>query len=154
MLPETGKSSFISADSSWTIKFIPHIGKEFVIKSTGLPDIAASQDARLNSFAGVIEYNTTFIADTVKEMLLDLGKVYGVSEVYINGHYAGTKWYGDRQFPLKEWVKEGKNELTIKVTTTLYNYCRTQINNPEIKRWLRTKDAEPSGMLGPVKIYF
>lgn len=154
MLPETVRSSFISTDPLWDIQFIPHIGKEFAIKSTGLPDIAASQDARLNSFAGVIKYNTTFVADTDKGMIMDLGKVYGVSEVYINGHYAGTRWYGDRQFPLKEWVKKGRNELTIKVTTTLHNYCRTQVTNPEIKRWLRTKDAEPSGMPGPVKIYF
>ena len=71
----------------------------------------------------------------------------------INGKTIGKKWYGKHRYFIGGIAREGINKLKITLTTTLYNYCRTQEENPEIRRWLRTKDPEPAGLIGPVRIY-
>lgn len=82
-----------------------------------------------------------------------MGKVYGITEVLINGKVIGTRWYGRHCYPLSGAARQGDNEIKIILTTTLYNYCRTREENPEIRRWLRTREPEPSGIIGPVRIY-
>lgn len=152
-LREADESKYMTIDSPWNIKCTPHIGTEFQVKLPQLIDIGSSEDERLNSFAGTIEYTTTIDIKNDAEIILDMGKVYGISKVSINGKTIGKKWYGKHRYFIGGIAREGINKLKITLTTTLYNYCRTQEENPEIRRWLRTKDPEPAGLIGPVRIY-
>jgi len=152
-LQEADESNFLTIDSPWSIKCWPHIGSEFQLQTPELFDLASSEDERLNSFAGIIEYTTTVDIDNDTDIILDLGKVNGISEVSINGKLLGVGWYGRHRYSIGGIVGKGKNDIKVKLTTTLYNYCRTQKDNPEIRRWLRTQKPEPSGMVGPVRIY-
>ncbi len=152
-IPRADESEYVTIDSPWNIHCFPHIGSAFQLQVPELPDLASSEDERLNSFAGIIEYTTKLDLQSDEEMILDLGKVYGVSEVLVNGKILGTQWYGNHRYSIGGPAGKGIIELKVRVTTTLYNYCRTQEDNPEIGRWLRTKSAEPSGMTGPVRLY-
>ena len=118
-----------------------------------LIDLGSSEDERLNSFAGIINYSSGFVLSETNGLVLDLGNVYGITEVILNGHHLGTRWYGNHRYMLDNVVKNGYNKVEVKLTTTLYNYCRTQTENPNIKAWLRTTEPEPAGIIGPVKIY-
>ena len=79
--------------------------------------------------------------------------VYYLTEVSVNGSNLGTRWYGQHRYAVNETLRQGSNEINVKLTTTLYNYCRTQGDNPDIRRWLKTREAEPSGLIDPVRFY-
>jgi hypothetical protein len=84
---------------------------------------------------------------------LDLGAVYGVSEVTLNGKPVGVRWYGQHIYDISNAVKSGNNELIIKVTTVLYNHARTLDKNTGAGFWVnRSKKAVSTGLMGPVKI--
>jgi hypothetical protein len=150
--PEYKESVYHTIDAEWQMSCNPHTGTQFNVELPELIDLASSPDERLNSFAGIIEYTTYIEFIESIDLVLDLGKVYGVTEVYVNDNHLGIRWYGNHRYEVRDLLREGSNEIRVKLTTTLYNYCRTQSENPEIKRWLRTTDPEPSGLIGPVSL--
>jgi hypothetical protein len=103
------------------------------------------------AFSGIILYRKTI--DLATEKVLDLGKVYGVSELSVNGVSKGVQWYGRRVFGLEK----GESRLEIKVTATLGNYCKTLLKNPVAQYWTNEKrkdqPIQSMGIVGPVTIY-
>ncbi|MDR0725891.1 MAG: hypothetical protein LBF59_07800, partial [Prevotellaceae bacterium] len=87
-------------------------------------DIAADEKTR--SFAGHLYYEKTVNDNTSSFNWLDLGKVYGVSEVTINGESLGCRWYGRHLYRIPEHLaKAASKDIQIKVTTTLGNYFKS-----------------------------
>jgi hypothetical protein len=80
--------------------------------------------------------------------MLDLGKVYDISEVKLNGKSLGTRWYGRHIYDATGTLKKGKNVLEVKVTTTLANYVRSLKDDPNA---IPSKPA-PAGLVGPVRL--
>jgi hypothetical protein len=103
------------------------------------------------SFSGIIIYRKTITLESAKS--LNLGKVYGVSELSVNGAVQGVQWYGKRVFPLGK----GENRLEITVTATMGNYLKTLTQNPVAQYWTNQKNKDQPiqsmGMAGPVTIY-
>lgn len=103
------------------------------------------------SFSGIIIYRKTIRSGTAK--ILDLGKVYGVSELSVNGVIRGVQWYGRRIFKLEK----GENRLEITVTAAMGNYLKTLTKNPVAQYWTNEKrkdqPIQSMGMAGPVTIY-
>ncbi|MGQ9633292.1 MAG: glycosyl hydrolase [Bryobacteraceae bacterium] len=56
------------------------------------------------------------------ELVLDLGEVAFVAEVYCNGSSAGTCWMQPYRVSLTGLVKPGRNELEVRVTNLLLNH--------------------------------
>lgn len=137
----------------WEAEFQPVSGKPFSRTLEKLTDIARLPG--LESFAGTIIYRRRFEGE--EAILLDLGTVAETAEVTLNGQNLGVKWWGERVFDVTGAVKSGPNELEIKVTTLLWNYCNAQSmeENPMAKGWAnrnRNKDDKPlrCGLIGPV----
>ena len=114
-------------------------------------------------FCGTIIYQKTInmdrdVARNVST-ILDLGLVEGVSEVLVNGQSAGVQYFGRRIYDIGKLLKEGPNDIEIRVTTTMGNYLKTfsRENNPTT--WIyvnhprRDQPLQPQGLLGPVKLY-
>jgi hypothetical protein len=103
------------------------------------------------AFSGIIIYRKKIDLATAKT--LDLGKVYGVSELSVNGVSKGVQWYGRRVFLLEK----GENRLEIRVTATMGNYLKTLTKNPIAQYWTNEKrkdqPIQSMGMAGPVTIY-
>jgi hypothetical protein len=103
------------------------------------------------SFSGIIIYRKTINLETGK--FLDLGKVYGVSELSVNGVSKGVEWFGKRIFALEK----GENRLEITVTATMGNYLKTLTKNPVAQYWTNEKKKDQPiqsmGIAGPVTIY-
>ena len=109
-------------------------------------------------FCGCISYRTNFeLNDKSKFEWLNLGKAFGVSELFINGENAGTRWYGRRIYNVAALIKNGNNKIEIKVTTTCGNYLKSVRDNKIGQYWTnegRTiQPLQSMGLLGPVTIY-
>ena len=110
-------------------------------------------DPELKSFAGVVHYEKRFHINPVKAFrYLDLGKVCGISEVMLNGHSLGIKWYGRHIYRLDKELQAGDNTLTIKLTTVLGNYARSLKGNVVAQQWIIKQPLYSMGLLGPVRL--
>lgn len=91
-----------------------------------------------------------------KECYLNLGKVYGISELFVNGKSQGVKWYGNRIYKLTDDLKPGQNEIEIHVVTTLGNYMKTLTDNPTAQKYMnragREQEFQSMGLIGPVTL--
>ena len=70
---------------------------------------------------------------------LELGGVYELARVTVNGHCIGVTWFPPFQVELTDRVKSGRNSLRIDVPNLLKNHLE------------RGDDyTRPSGLMGPV----
>ena len=107
-----------------------------------------SVPALLPDFSGTLLYETTFDYQKVpdaRNVYLDLGEVYEIAEVRLNGKNVGVKICPPYRLEVTDALNHGKNQLQIEVTNTL---AKQYGNN-----WLdRAMAQEPSGLLGPVRL--
>jgi hypothetical protein len=108
---------------------------------------------KLKSFAGVACYENVFrIVKNEKNHLVDLGKVSGISVLYINDQEVGSKWFGKHVYDISKAVKEGENSMKVKITTTLGNYMKSLNDNKTAVKWMKSQPLYSSGLIGPVKL--
>jgi hypothetical protein len=110
-------------------------------------------------FTGTVVYTKKFHVADPRNAVLNLGKVWGVAEVKVNGVPCGVTWYGNRLYDLSGKVKTGENELEVKIITTMGNYVQTlKDENLIAQRWTARPGRVPQpkhsmGLGGPVTIY-
>jgi hypothetical protein len=139
-------------NSPWKAEFIHKNGKNFSRQFNKLAEFGTSADEELSSFAGIVSYSTDFESDGKGSMLILPDVNRGVTEVHINGTYAGLNWYGQPCFKISGLLKPGINQVEIKYTTILANYVRTLNDNPAAMRWTKDYVNLPSGLDGEVII--
>ena len=150
----------ISLSDSWDVELI-HARLDTVIHTHFDTLFDLKDHPETQHFAGTIIYRKTIHCSAVGTHLstsLDLGLVEGVSEVFVNGQSAGVQYYGRRLYDISPYLREGVNDLEIRVTTTLGNYLKTfsKEENPTV--WIyvnhpkRDQALQPMGMIGPVTI--
>ncbi|MDR1455315.1 MAG: glycoside hydrolase family 2 [Tannerella sp.] len=134
----------------WNIR-LEHInGQKETREQANLFDLA--DDPQTQSFAGHLYY-TREVDDTAGRQYLDLGRVYGVSEVTVNGESLGCKWYGRHLYHLPEHLAGiGRKTIEIKVTTTVGNYLKSSPDNRTGQNWTRRQPWQPTGLIGPVRL--
>ncbi|MDR2042144.1 MAG: glycoside hydrolase family 2, partial [Tannerella sp.] len=109
-------------------------------------------------FTGTVIYTKTFHVDRPQDTVLNLGKVWGLSEVRLNGEDCGLAWFGNRLYDLSGKLKAGENKLEVKVVTTMGNYVQTLTENPIGQKWTNRPGRAPQpkqsmGLGGPVTLY-
>lgn len=126
------------------------------IKNTKLFDFK-NQDTFKNVGSEII-YKSSFEIqnyDTKTSLILDLGKVYHTAEVYINGKFAGKRIVYPYSLDISSFVKNGKNDIEIRVLPTMLNYFITQAvaGNKQYQQFKRSEGKLMSnGLVGDVKI--
>ena len=116
-------------------------------------------DESYQHFCGTIVYRKTIDLVHTITTILDLGLVEGVSEVFVNGQSAGVQYFGRRIYDIGKYLKEGQNDIEIRVTTTMGNYLKTFSREENPTTWLyvnhprREQPLQPMGLLGPATIY-
>ncbi len=168
----------LEIDGLWQIKFhqAPNefpIEEEwtYIKESQNLFDW--SQDPETQYFSGTAEYSTQFEIpqEFIKSRFqgasrtrVNLGDVFDIAEVTINGTHIGTAWWGTRIIEIPSSIlKQGMNKIKIRVTNCLLNrvigYARRGIPwKPDyyfVDKKYRPFAPEnmellPSGLLGPV----
>jgi len=135
--------------NEWRLK-LQHI--EGKTEEREIPELFdLSTDDSLKPFAGHLFYEKTI--DNTTAQWIDLGRVYGVSEVTLNDEKLGCKWYGRHVYKIPQQLISAKNKtIKVKIYTTLGNYLKSSPDNKVGQSWTRRHRWEPIGMIGPVRL--
>ena len=117
-------------------------------------------DPGVKYFSGVATYTKSFAlpgdAKLRGNLLLDLGQVGDVAEVRVNGALAGTVWREPYRIDIGKYVKQGKNELDIRVANLWVNRLigdaqpgAKKITWTAIPTYTAKAPLRASGLLGP-----
>ena len=142
--------------TGWDVEL--HHSREGWTKTDRMEQPTDLKDTPWVDFTGTVIYRTTVDAGSKPgKMLLNLGKVYGVAELKVNGKDQGVRWYGRRVYDLSDALQPGENEIEVKVVTTMGNYMKTLTDNPTAQKWTNRKNKEQPtqsmGLQGPVTLY-
>ena len=154
-LPATGRAvKYI--DTGWSAEFM-HCRDNSVreIEMNRLTDLKEMPD--FVHFSGTVTYRNSFRYEGSERLLINLGKVYGTSDLVINGKSCGVKWYGRRIFDTEGFLRDGKNIIEVIVTTSMGNYMKSLTDNPVAQYWTnagnKNQPLQSMGMTGPVTYY-
>ena len=101
-----------------------------------------------------------------RKIYLDLGKLWALGEVTLNGRSLGVVWKPPYRIEITKAARAGQNKLEIEITNTWANrlvgdaklppnqrYCRTNItvSGTPGKSW-KDIPLRQSGLLGPVEL--
>lgn len=143
-------------NSAWEATFKHMDGTEQTQEITELTDLKEMPD--FSHFAGTVSYKTSVsLSNPLNLRYLDLGKVFGIAEVMVNGENLGVKWYGRRAYAVGNLLKAGVNHIEIKVTTVMLNYMKSLTENATAQYWSNNiKKEQPlqsMGLVGPVNLF-
>jgi hypothetical protein len=89
-------------------------------------------------FAGHVDYERSIeLPDLVSPVILDLGTVHDMAEVWVNGQRVGSRLWGPYRFDVSQAVRPGTNVVRVRVGNLVNN---------------NYGDAQPSGLIGPVVV--
>lgn len=175
-----GKESFevrdlpapIEINNNWTVEFDPDWGAPAEIKLPELISWTEHHNEGVKYYSGTGTYKRTFHIpsdwlDSRKRVLIDLGDVRELAEIFVNGHSTDILWQPPYQTEITSFVKPGKNELMIEVINLWINRLAGDKNLPDGKKFTSTNirsdgatrysEEEPwrektAGLLGPVRL--
>lgn len=147
----------------WQVEFQAERGAPASAVFEELIDFRNSPDPGIRYFSGIATYKKEIkipgnISD--KELWLDLGQVFNLAEVWINGKFAGTAWKPPYRVKISNIVKEGNNHMEIKAVNLWINRLIGDAQ-PDVKNkiTLTTRNfyradspLVPSGLTGPVRL--
>jgi hypothetical protein len=155
----------------WKVNFPPNWGAPPTIILDSLISWTESENQGVKYFSGMASYENSFTVKSLpgkESMVLDLGDLRDVAEVFVNEKSAGILWKKPYQVDITELVKSGSNQLKIEIVNMWSNrltgdmlsdpkdrYCKT--NQPYMKEEVWPGGDEPyklqtAGLLGPVTI--
>ena len=158
----------------WTVDFPPDRGAPDRADFPELISWADSDQEGIRYFSGIATYSKNFdirpeYVDDDLIILLELGSVREVAEVYLNGEALQVLWKPPYKLDITRSIKPGKNNLRIEVANTWSNrltgdgrnpegiqYTKTNITGPNFLDNILWKDAPllESGLMGPVTLHF
>ncbi|MGC9994362.1 MAG: glycosyl hydrolase [Terriglobia bacterium] len=96
---------------------------EFVSGTTPFALVSWTKTPLANFSGAAIYEKSVLVPDSYqgKKLILDLGRVSSVAEVYVNGRPAGTLVWRPYKLDITEFIKPGENQLKIRVTNTEAN---------------------------------
>ncbi|HPT21712.1 MAG TPA: glycosyl hydrolase, partial [Bacteroidales bacterium] len=153
-VPTTGLNSK-TLKSGWEVEL--HHSREGWVKTIKMGELKDLKSTDYVHFTGtaIYRYKTSF--NETKPTFLNLGKVWGVSEVLINEKSCGVKWYGNRIYNISDNLQPGSNTIEVRVITTMGNYMKTLVDNKTAQKFtvLGSKDQplQSMGLIGPVTLY-
>jgi hypothetical protein len=153
-LPVTGGN--LQKQEGWDVELRHSIDRS--VKTLRMNEPTDLKETEHLHFTGTAVYRKNLRIEDAGAFVLNLGKVYGVSEVKVNGRDCGVTWYGNRLYDLSDKLKPGDNALEIHVVTTMGNYMKTLTGNKAVEWWVRRPGRTPQpdqsmGLAGPVTLY-
>jgi hypothetical protein len=154
-LPVTG-SDIKALDSGWTAVF-RHC-RDGSVKEAAIDRLTDLRDIpQFTHFSGTVIYRNRLECNDASGIVINLGKVFGTSELNINGTSCGVRWYGRRIFSIEKYLKPGMNTIEVIVTTSMGNYMKSLTDNAVAQYWTnagtKNQPLQSMGMTGPVSYY-
>jgi hypothetical protein len=155
----------------WKVNFPPDWGAPPSVVFDRLISWTESEDPGVRYFSGTATYQNSFNLDAgsvKKKMIIDLGEVRDVAEVFINGKSAGILWKKPFQADISQLVKAGENDLKIEIVNLWVNrmtgdmlsdpkdrFCKTNQSYMKSEVWPGGDEPfrlQTAGLLGPVTL--
>lgn len=155
----------------WTLSFPGKWGAPASVELNELISWTDHTNEGIKYFSGTASYTKSFYIpkeslDKKNFISLDLGEVLDVAEVFVNGKSAGVLWTSPFRINIQDYVKQGKNNLEIKITNMWINRLTGDMNLPPDKKFCKTNQPDitkdrsqigdetyriqRAGLLGPV----
>ena len=159
ILPEKTETVLCQVETPWEVTF-----GDKTVEFPQLASYTESKDADIKYFSGTATYNNkvTVPEDAFKEgkIKLSLGDVCCIAEVSVNGVEMGQVWKAPYDIDITSAVKEGENEIVIKVTNLWVNRivgdqqpgCKNKTTYQAFGFYNAGSALLPSGLLGPVAL--
>lgn len=130
----------IAIEGGWRVEFEPKLERRFKRNYTSLADFSTSADPRIKYFAGTATYSKNIDLDLhacqqPMRVLLDLGQMNDIAQVWVNGKEAGVSWYAPFMVDITPWVKHGRNRLKIATTNNWANRLIGDEQHPADFEW-------------------
>lgn len=164
-LPEATRTTLVSQFPAWKIAFQAGRGAPATVQTDTLKSYTESITPGIKYFSGTAAYTNTFTLDKSqlkdnKRILLELGDVKNLAEVYVNGQKVTTLWKLPFTADITKAVKAGKNRLEVRVTNLWPNRLigdeqpgvERRITYVQMPFYQANAPLLPSGLLGPVSI--
>lgn len=159
--PAPFKITEITGD--WKVSFdVASRGPATPVVFGKLMDWSKHTDSAVRYYSGKAVYKKSFSFSrgTGKRVMLDLGIVYAMAKVKVNGVYVGGAWTPPYKVDITSAVKTGVNRLEIEVVNTWVNRLIGDSRLPadQRKTWANVNPYKPesglapSGLIGPVKV--
>lgn len=158
----------------WEIRFPAGKGAPYSVIFPNLASWTKSSDDGIKYFSGIGTYYKEFelsqdLCEKNMQIILDLGDVRLLADVYLNGKHIGILWNSPYRADITDAVKPGKNNLIIEIANTWNNRLKGDAKSPQNRKYAQThikyiggplrkgfKWADvplmESGLLGPVKL--
>ncbi len=162
----TGTLSEQVISGDWQVEFDKKWGgpEKTVFKELKLWNEHDDPGIKYYSGAAVYKKNFNLSAGQLEKnhILLDLGEMYNVAEVTINGQHSGVWWIKPFRNEVTKYLKAGENSIEIKVVNLWPNRIIGDQLLPEEKRFTKTNVIKftadypllTSGLAGPVTLSF
>jgi alpha-L-rhamnosidase len=155
----------------WKLSFPPNWGAPPSVVFDKLISWTESEDTGIKYFSGTAVYHNSFkvtVEAGKKTIMLNLGDLRDVAEVFINGKSAGILWKKPYQADISQLVQPGTNDLRIEIVNmwinritgdTLLNpkdrFCKTNQSFMKSEVWPGGDEPfriQTAGLLGPVTL--
>jgi len=151
----------VSIDSTMQPEVFPGQVKfpQYFSIASGKKQLETWEEWGMNYFTGFVDYSNNFyldLPDDTHNFMLNLGKVYHMAEVEINGISCGKRLWPPFKFDITDALVQGENTIKVRIGNLLINYMNYLIEKNELfsdNFYLdhRLKNYNPmSGMIGPV----
>ncbi|MBP8257493.1 MAG: hypothetical protein KAX37_09220, partial [Opitutaceae bacterium] len=163
----TAKKS-LSLDGNWTVDFSSNLAAPGRLELSRVEPWTRQGDPSWRYFAGSGKYRHTVSLPPgwrkdVSRVELELGKLWAIGEVWINGVSQGVVWTQPFGVECTKALRDGDNEIVVEVIGTWHNrlvgeargdlpkLTRTNIAVSQRKPW-KELDVIEAGLFGPVRL--
>ena len=122
-----------------------------------LIDWTKSSDDKIKFYSGSAVYHNEFSLSKPandKQIIIDLGTMYAMATIKINGIDAGGVWTAPYQLNITKFVKPGTNAVDITVTNTWVNRLIGDLGLPEKERktWVNVNPYNSQSPLETIRV--
>ena len=121
-------------------------------RDTVMTRLCDLRETQFKDFAGTLVYTAHVPYDSLgPDPIIDLGGVYDICELRVNGTSCGIKWYGQRVYDnVGPLLRPGVNTIEVRVTTTLNNYVHSLTDDRVVQHFVlkRKVPTTPAGLVG------
>lgn len=149
----------------WTVRFAPAIGDARELAFDHLVDWMNHESVAVKYFSGTATYFKTFSVTNLSPhqgVYLDLGEVFGVASIRVNGKPVGALWTAPWRIDVTKAVRLGTNQLEIDVVNSWNNHLvgdARLVGRPEAASLTvpvvqKKSPLRPAGLIGPVRLEY
>lgn len=155
-------TALVGVTGPWRVEFEPGRGAPPTLKLDTLVSLADSEVPGIRYFSGVATYRN--VIDLPKRLpkgriLLDLGDIGDVAEVFVGGKSAGIAWKAPYLLDVTSMVKAGRNAVEIRVANLWVNRLvgdaqpdAEKVTFTTLATYRADAPLRKSGLIGPVRI--